>query len=230
MNEHLFKRFDEELTKLRYRLVRMGTLVQQQIEMAVNALLENNKESANFVIKNEDKVDKLDIKIDKQCMRIFALHQPLAYDLRLVLSSLSLNENLELLGDIAVNIADDVINSKISPQFISKTKIEEMAKQVILLMNKVMDSFVYMNIDFALEAIKITNEIDELYKSNFIIISELLKNSNNNIEPSCFLIDINRNIQFISRQAKSMAEELVFLVDARIIKHLNLKMTEEEGQ
>lgn len=228
MNEHLFKRFDEELTKLKYRLVRMGTLVQQQIEMSVRALIENNAELANIVIQNEDKVDKLDIKIDKQCMRIFALHQPVAMDLRLVLSAVSMNDNMELLGDMAASVANSVLLMKLPPGLLEKTKFEEMGILLQKIVSKIMDSFVYMNIDYALEAIKMSGEMNELYDKNFALISENLMQGKNNIEPSCYLIDINRCLQFISRQSKSIAEELVFLVEARIIKHLNLQMSDDD--
>ena len=79
-NEHTLKVFDLELAKLRHRVIKMGTLVQQQIEFAMNSLFDNNLKLAEIVTDLERKVDKLDIKIDKQCMKIFALHQPVAMD------------------------------------------------------------------------------------------------------------------------------------------------------
>lgn len=219
MAEHIFKRFDDELNKLRYRLIKMGTLVQQQIELAINSLMENNEEHARLVLSIEQKVDKLDIKIDKQCLRIFALHQPVAMDLRLVLSTLSINDNMELIGDLATNIAKDVLALKLAPGFINKTKFDELSKTVSSLISKLMDSFVNMNQALSWEVINIDKRVNELYEENFHEITKLMKIDCNQIENCSYLLDINRNIQSIALQAKSIAQELIFLFEAKIIKH-----------
>ncbi len=223
MANHVLKAFDDELNKLRYRLVKMGTLVQEQIEYAINSLLQDKKELASIVLEIETKVDNLDIKIDKQCLRIFALHQPVALDLRLVLSAISINDNMELIGDLASNIARNVQKMTIQPGILKKTKFEEMGKALELIISKLMDSFVNMNKELALEAIKSDSEIKILYDRNFELITNLIIEDNQLIEYGCYLIDINRNIQSISRQARSIAQELVFLFEAKMIKHLSLE-------
>ena len=222
MADHVLKRFDEELNKLRYRLVKMGTLVQQQIELAVSALLNDNSEQAKLVLSLEDKVDKLDIKIDKQCLRIFALHQPVAMDLRLVLSAVSMNDNMELIGDLASNVANNVLALKASPGLIKKTKLEEMGRTLGQIISKLMDSFVNFDIELAIESIKMDAEINNLFKENFKLLTDIMKTDGSLIDSCCLLLDINRNIQAISRQAISIAQELVFLVEARLIKHQNI--------
>ena len=110
IQEHIIKKFDEELNKLRFRLVKMGSLVQEQVEYAIRALTSNSTELAQIVIEHDDKVDKLDSKIDKQCLRIFALHQPMAMDLRLVMSAYSINDDMELIGDLSTNIAKNILD------------------------------------------------------------------------------------------------------------------------
>ena len=222
MAEHLLKRFEDELTKLRYRLVKMGTLVQQQIEYAINSVIDNNVDYANLVIETEIKIDKLDLKIDKQCLKIFALHQPVAMDLRLVLSAVSMNDKLELIGDLATNIAQNVQNMMLPHGLVIKTKLNDMGKMVNVIISKLMDSFVNMDNDLALESIKMDSEIDSYYKENFSILITLMKSDCDLIEPCSYLLDINRNIQAISRQARSIAQELVFLFEAKMIKHQDL--------
>jgi len=223
MAEHLLKRFDEELNKLRYRLVKMGTLVQQQIEFAVNSLIENNIEQAKLVIDVEKKVNKLDIKIDKQCLRIFALHQPVAMDLRLVLSAVSINDDMELIGDLATNIAQNVIEMNIPPGLVERTKMKEMGVLINLIAAMLMDSYINMNNELAMEVIKKDLEADKLFKENFSILTTLMKSDNNLIEICSYLIDINRNIHSISRQIRSVAQELVFLFEAKMIKHQSVE-------
>jgi phosphate transport system protein len=222
MENHVLKRFDEELNKLRYRLVRMGTLVQHQIELAIKALLENNTEHAKLVLEIEQKVNKLDIKIDKQCLRIFALHQPVAMDLRLVLSTVSINDNMELIGDLAVNIAKNIIVFNCPPGLLYKTKLGEMGHSVVQISSKLIDSYVNVNIGETLEVIKIDTEIGHLFQENFNLLINLMKSDSLLIEPCSYLLDISRNLQTMSRQMLSVAEELVLLFEAKMIKHQNL--------
>lgn len=104
----MYHYLEEELDQLRTRIIKMGSLVEEQIEFAFRALFEGNLELAKLVVERDDKVDKFDIKIDKHCQRIFALTQPVAIDLRLIMSALKINNDLERMGDIAVNIAERV--------------------------------------------------------------------------------------------------------------------------
>jgi phosphate transport system protein len=223
MADHLLKRFDEELNKLRYRLVKMGTLVQQQIEFAINSILENNIEHAKLVLEFEKKVNRLDIKIDKQCLRIFALHQPVAMDLRLVLSAVSINDNMEFIGDLTTNIAQNVIDMNIPPGLIERTKINEMGALINQITALLMDSYVNMNNDLAIEVIKKVSEADKLVKENFSVLTNLMKADNSLIEIGCYLIDIDRNLHSISRQIRTIAQELVFLFEAKMIKHQSIE-------
>jgi len=100
------RHFEDELETLRSMLIRMGSLVDEQIETAIKALLEGNDDLAKFVIEREERVNELDLAIDGQCQRIFALTQPVAVDLRLLLAAMRMNSDFERIGDIAVNIAE----------------------------------------------------------------------------------------------------------------------------
>ena len=91
----MYQYLEEELDQLRTRIIKMGSLVEEQIELAFKALYDKNIELANIVIERDDKVDKYDVKIDKQCQRIFALTQPVAIDLRLIMSAMNINNDLE---------------------------------------------------------------------------------------------------------------------------------------
>ena len=219
MAEHLLKRFDEELNKLRYCLLKMGTLVQNQIEHAVSSLIDNNIDDAKLVIEYEQKVDKLDNKIEKQGLRIFALHQPVAMDLRLVLSAVSINSDMELIGDMATNIAKDVIEMSIPPGLIEKTKFKDMGELINSMAADLMIAYVNMDNVLAFELIKKDIETDKLFKDNLAILINLMKSDSRLVEICSYLVDINRNLHSISHQMRSVAQELVFLFDAKMIKH-----------
>src|SRR6186713_1922610 len=102
----MFHYLEEELEQLKTKIIKMGSLVEEQIEFAFRALFEGNIQLAKIVMNRDDEVDKYDIKIDKLCQRIFALTQPVAFDLRLIMTALMINSDLERMGDIAVNISE----------------------------------------------------------------------------------------------------------------------------
>lgn len=235
MSEHTIKAFDEELNKLKFRLIKMGGLVQEQVEFAVKSYASNNKELAEIIIEREEKVDKIDIKIDKQCLRIFAQHQPYANDLRLVMSALSINNDMEMIGDTTVDIAKEVLKIQVPvSDVISKTKLIEMGELVSKLINNVLDSFVYNNVSIAYDVIKEALAVGSLRTENFDILVAMMID-NNRVIPICsHFIDIIRNLHFISDMAVSIAREIQFLIEAKIVKHSQDSMLgnleEHEGQ
>ena len=117
---------DEHIEKLKTRVIKMCSLVDEQVQSAIKAVEDEDLELAQQVIDKDSKVDKYDNKIDKICQKIFALTQPVAMDLRLIMSSLTINSNLERIGDLAVNIAEYAIMIKKKPGFYNQTKLEEM--------------------------------------------------------------------------------------------------------
>lgn len=223
MNDHVLKRFDDELKKLRYRLVKMGTLVQQQIELAISSLLNNNTEIAKLVLDLEKKINKLDIKINAQCIRIIALHQPVANDLRLVLTGYQINIFLEIIGDMTTNITRDVLKMFYPTDLMELTKIKAMAEQIVDMITKLMDSFVDINLNLALDTLKLVDHVEELYTENFTILTDLMKKDPKYVDPCCYIQDINKNFQLISQQTKGIAQELVYLFDSKVIKHMNIE-------
>ena len=138
----MHRSFEEDLDKLRTRLIRMGSLVEEQVEFALRSLREGNQELARIVIDRDDKVDKLDLKIDKQCQRIFALNQPVASDLRLLLAAVKINNELERIGDQATNLAQIVIDSPTAVQLANQIDLHRIAQAAYTMVKSSLDSFI----------------------------------------------------------------------------------------
>ena len=170
MNEHILERFDAELDKLRSRLIKMGTLVQQQIDYSIKAIADDDKSLAELVILGDDKIDKIDIKIDKQCMRIFAMLQPVASDLRITMSALSINDNMELIGDILVEIAETIKKLPEASPLVSKVKLIEFSRTIEKMINMSLDSFIYANSNLAYEAVDLQKVAREQFHATFDIM------------------------------------------------------------
>jgi phosphate transport system protein len=222
--------FDIQIEKLKTRLIKMCSLVDEQLEFAIRAFEEENIELAQLVVDRDKKVDKFDVKIEKICQKIFALNQPVAMDLRLIMSSLTIDNNLERIGDIAVNIAESFLKLKKKPSFIDKTKFTEMSKISKEMVKDSIDAFIENNAKLAQKVIKTDDVLDELNRENHRILIEIMKEKVANIEPAVHLLVTSRQMERMGDHATNIAEDVYFIVEAQLIKHKYEKylMSDEE--
>jgi len=215
----MYAYLEAELDKLKTRLIKMGTLVEEQIEFAIKTIFEENLELGKIVIDRDDKIDKFDIKIDKLCQKIFAIGQPVATDLRLLMSSLSINKDLERMGDIAVSIVERAEHLAGHTDLLKKIRLEEMSQKVLVMINKTINSFINNDPDLALEIIKSDAVIDEMDREIFnMIINEMIENPSL-IKPGAHTLLLLRYLERLADHSTNISEEVIFLVNANIIKH-----------
>ncbi len=213
------RQLDIQLAKLKKRLFKMCSLVDEQVNSAITAVEEEDLKLAKLVIEMEKKVDQYDVKIDKTCQKIFALNQPVAMDLRLIMSAISMDNNLERIGDNAVNIAEYIIEIEKKPQFFSETKFEEMAKLVRAMIKTAIDSFIDNNADYAKKVIEMDDELDLLDKENQHILVGIMKKDSDNVEEGVAMLGISRMMERLGDLATNIAEDVYFIVEAQMIKH-----------
>jgi phosphate transport system protein len=225
------RQFEIQLDKLKTRLIKMCSLVDEQVELALQAIDEGNTELADLVIERDDKVDKFDVKIEKICQKIFALTQPVAMDLRLIMSALTIDTNLERIGDIAVNLAESVKEFKKKPDFFDKTRLKEMSVVSREMIKNAIDSFIDGDPKLAQKVIESDDQVDDLNVVNHNILKEIMKEKPENIEPGVTLLVISRNLERLADHATNIAEDVYFIVEAQMIKHKYEKylFSDEEG-
>jgi len=210
---------DEHLEKLKTRVIKMCSLVDEQVQFAIKAVEDDNLELAQSVIDRDKKVNKYDVKIDKICQKIFALAQPVAMDLRYIMSSLTINSNLERIGDIAVNIAENVLLVKKKPEFYHDTKLEEMFKLTKRMLKNSIDAFIGGNPELAKEVILTDDVVDKLNTENHLILKSIMKQNPDNIEAAVALLVISRELERLADHSTNIAEDVFFIVEAQLIKH-----------
>ncbi len=210
---------DEHLEKLKTRVIKMCSLVDEQVQSAIKAVEEENLELAKEVIEKDNKVDKFDNKIDKICQKIFALTQPVAMDLRLIMSSLTINNNLERIGDIAANIAEYITIIKKKPGYFQQTKLEEMFKVVKQMLKDAIDSYIEGNEKLAKNVIETDLLLDRLNADNHKIFVAIMKQSPDNIESAVALLAMSRQIERLGDHCTNIAEDVFFIVEAQLVKH-----------
>jgi phosphate transport system protein len=213
------RQFEQQLEKLKTRILKMCSLVDEQVDLAIRAIDEENPALAEAVLEKEKKVDKYDIKIDKICQKIFALNQPVAMDLRLIMSALTINTNLERMGDIAVNIVE---NSKLidkKPNWISKTHFAKMAKISREMMRLSIDSFIQEDAQLAKKVIEKDTMLDNLNKENHDILIDIMRKNPDDIQTAVAFLVISRQLERLGDHATNIAEDVYFIVEARMVKH-----------
>jgi phosphate transport system protein len=213
------RHFEIELDRLRTNIIKMGSLVDEQIELALKALLETNVTLAQFVIDRDQRVDEFDNQIDTQCERIFALTQPVAIDLRLIMSALKINNELERIGDIAVNIAERVEPIRERPDLVRLVPLADMATQARLMVKQAIDSFINNDPLLARDILLQDDKVDNLDRDIFHQLVAYMKNDPDSIEPASHIMILSRHLERLADHATNIAEDVIFLVDAKIIKH-----------
>ncbi|MBI3587316.1 MAG: phosphate signaling complex protein PhoU [Ignavibacteriales bacterium] len=213
------RHFESELDQLRTLLIRMGSLVEEQIDFGVRAILESNSSLAQIVVERDKKVDEFDNEIDKQCMRIFALTQPVAIDLRLLMAALKINNELERIGDIAVNLAERVSPLSQYASFVQKTPLAMMANGARAMVKDAIDSFVNSDPALAKKVLESDDAIDDLDRETFNLMVKKMKESSEFIEPAAHMMIVSRHVERLADHATNIAEDVIFLINAKIIKH-----------
>ncbi len=226
------RHFELELQKLNKRILKMGNLVYDQIHNAFEALLNNNLELAQQVVGNDNKVDKLDVKIDKLCQRIFALTQPVATDLRLIMSALKMNNDLERLGDLAVNISAKVEGISEYREILADLHMDELANMADMIVKDVITILNTRNTSFVKDIFLSANAIDEKVQAVSARILDEMMHKTEVIVVATNLMIILTQIERIAGYSTNIAESVVFIVEGRMIKHKKLFKpgSEESGE
>ncbi len=211
--------FNQQIENLKINLIKMASLVDEQAERAFTALETGNVELCRGIKAKELEVNIYDNLIQTQCENILALFQPVAVDLRFIISVMMINNQLERCGDIAVNIAQRVKKTDEHHSLIAETQILEMGRQAREMLKNAIDSFINSNIDLANKVIDNDESVDKLNKQIFKELVLKMQNEPLLIEPCAHLIVLTRHIERLADHATNIAENLVFYVNARIIAH-----------
>jgi phosphate transport system protein len=213
------RHFEQQLAALKQSLVEMGTMVNDQLENACTALFGGIEELATEVIRIDARVDAFDTEIDRRCQDIFALAQPVAADLRLLMSALKINSQLERIGDIAVNIAERVTPLAGHQDLLAKTRLGEMAQIARIMVEEALTAFIHNNPDLARRVLESDDIVDELDSIVFDDLVEIMKENPLLVEPGAHILILSRHIERLADHATNIAEDVIFLVQAKLVKH-----------
>lgn len=215
MQEH----FNKEVEDLNKNLLKMASMVDEQVEKALFALETGDVELCKGIKSKDVDIDAFDNKIQAQCENILALFQPFAADLRYIISVLMINNQLERCGDIAVNIAQRVKRTYEYQELLKESRVFEMGRKANLMLKDAIDCFIHNNGDAAKEILFRDKEVNKLNKKIFDFAIEKMHSEKELITPSSHLIILTRHIERLADHATNIAENIIFYVDAIIIAH-----------
>lgn len=213
------RHFHEELDRLKSRLVAMAGLAEEAVRTAVEALLERNHNKAEEVIRSDRDIDALELDVDDAAIHLLALQQPMAKDLRFITMAMKISNDLERVGDHAVNIAEETEHMLEAPLFAPLPEIEEMVRLTSAMLNDALDAFVRGDSALAREIGLRDDRVDELHDNVFRVLLTHMMEDPRKIGPGLDMLLVSRNLERIADLATNVAEDVVFLVEGRMIKH-----------
>lgn len=213
------RHFAQEIEELRGRLLEMSGLVESAVYSSVQALVQRDSARAEQVLENEARINEMEIAIDEFATRLLALQQPMAVDLRFITSAIKINNDLERMGDLAVNIVERAISLIRMPEIKPQIDIPRMAKLAETMVGKALDAFVKKDGALAREVLVSDDAVDSLRNEIYDILVAFMRSDPESIPQALNLLFVARNLERIADHATNIAEDVLFLVEGVEVRH-----------
>jgi len=217
--ERVTGHFQDELQQLKTRLLEMGGLAEEEVRLAVQGLVERDDALVERVLRGDEPLNALHIEIDSRAFTLLALHQPMAADLRAIVAAVKINTDLERVGDLAVNIAEAARRYTMLPPVKKLIDIPRMATIAQLMLRDALDAFVRQDTALAQHVLNEDDKLDSLKTQIFRELLTYMLQDPATIEPSLDLILVSRHLERIGDHATNIAEDVIFMVSARDVRH-----------
>ena len=215
MSVHLKK----EIDSLKKELLTLCGMVEDNLWQAVKSIKNRDVKLAQKVIDSDIQTDQMEVSVEEDCLKILALHQPVAIDLRFIITALKINNDLERIGDLAVNIAEH-------SQFFSSQKsiempfdFETMVEKTQTMLKKSLDALVNIDCNLASEVCQADDEIDAINRQMYIQVKDQIKEYPENIETLIHLLSVSRHLERVADHATNIAEDVIYMVKGEIVRH-----------
>src|SRR5436190_17143583 len=208
------RHFQDELEQLKTRLLEMGGLAEEQVRLSVKALVDRDRDVIDRVLAGDEPLNALHIEIDNRCFTLLALHQPMASDLRSIVSAVKINTDLERVGDLAINIGEAARRYAQHPPVKKLIDIPRMAAIAQMMLRDALDAFVRRDTELAQQVLNEDDKLDALKTQSFRELLTYMLQGPTTIEPALELIFISRHLERIGDHATNIAEDVIFMVAA----------------
>lgn len=215
MTQHM----QRELEKLKKMVLALSAVVEECFRQAVSSLERMDVPLAEAVVDKDEEVNRLEVDLEEECLKILALHQPVAADLRFIVSVLKINNDLERISDLAVNIAERTVGITSVGRIPTPFDLGEMAGKVAVMLKKSLDSLVNLDIDTAREVCTLDDEVDRIHKENYALIKEQIRRHPDRLDALVQYISVSRHLERIADLTTNVAEDVLYMVEGEIVRH-----------
>ncbi|MBN2189304.1 MAG: phosphate signaling complex protein PhoU [Chitinispirillaceae bacterium] len=211
--------FLKEIDGLKKRTLELSTMVEENVDRAVRAFIEKNEKSAQAVIDSDCRIDTLEIEVEEECLKILALHQPVAVDLRFIIAVLKMNNDFERIGDLAVNIAERALALSRRPPLAATDKLKNMVEKVLSMLDKSLDALVSMDAGLARNVCASDDAVDALYREMYAEVKNGIVSAPEQADDLLQLLSISRHLERIADHATNIAEDVIYMAEGEISRH-----------
>jgi len=223
---------DTEIKLLKDNILELMFLVKNQLEKGEKALINFDEELAHEIMANEKRVDSLELTIDRDCENILALYNPVAVDLRFVMASFKINSDLERVGDHANSIAKYIMDfgQPIDEETMKKMRIDEMYETSIKMMSNIFNAFITEDTELARKVFKLDKTLNEINREVSDVTAGLIESDVQQTRNYLYLFSIIRKLERVGDLTKNIAEDLIFYIEAKVLKHQKMKSKQQNGE
>jgi phosphate transport system protein len=213
------KHLERELEKLKKRILSLGAKVEERLRMAIKAIEIRDGNLANQVIKADHEIDEVEVDIEEECLKVLALHQPVAIDLRFIIAVIKINNDLERIGDLAVNIAERAAFLASQKKLDILFDFPGMAEKAQSMVKMSLDALVNMDSRLAWEVCASDDEVDAMNRDMFIQVQNRIRKNTNRMECLIHLLSASRHLERIADHATNIAQDVVYMIEGEIVRH-----------
>lgn len=209
----------KELDRLRKAILSLSAMVEESVNQSVKAVVDRDADRARRVIERDSKIDAMEIEVEEECLKILALHQPVAADLRYIIAVSKINNDLERVGDLAVNISEYALALTALPFPSTKFDLSRMAEQVRSMLKRSLDALVGVDAGLAKEVRDNDDVVDEMHRENFEKIKVSMRERPDEIDALMHTLSISRRLERIADHATNISEDVIYLIKGEIVRH-----------
>jgi phosphate transport system protein len=213
------KHFDRELEKLKKKILSLGALVEERVYLAIKAIESRDSDLAKKIIHSDHEIDETEVEVEEECLKILALYQPVAIDLRFIVAVIKINNDLERIGDQAVNIAERIQSIAKYPKISFHFDYTEMAEIAAAMLKQSLDALINLDIDMAFRILTLDDEVDDIQGNAYSQIKQAMREHPEEMTYLINLYLISRHLERVADHATNIAEEVIYLIEGEIVRH-----------
>ncbi|OHB59313.1 MAG: phosphate transport system regulatory protein PhoU [Planctomycetes bacterium RBG_13_46_10] len=208
-----------EIENLKKKILRLGAMVENCVREAALSIEQADTHLAQKIIDNDYIIDQAEVEVEEECLKTLALHQPVAIDLRFIVAVLKINNDLERIGDLAVNIAERAVFLATQPKVSVTLDFSRMAHKAQLMLKKSLDALVNLSVSLATEVCNCDDEIDAMNRKMYIDVQEAICSYPQQLGSLIHLLSVSRHLERIADHATNIAEDVIYMIEGKIVRH-----------